>query len=229
MANTLGDEWTNARLMMLMGSLKKDGKGNKGERSGYNMTKWKYLLDAPFNVGSGCCDVMKKRPSHAYAKQTGLMPMVATMAEESKLRTQKWLQQGCNTYEGDKASSKPISFWTEQDVLLYIYLNKLPIASVYGDVLAEGLFDYQDKEKMMNAMLFDLERPYLETTGVKRTGCMFCLYGIHLEDNPNRLERMKETHPKQYNYIMKPESEGGLGYKDKIDWLNEHSKKKIKY
>ena len=31
---------------------------------------------------------------------------------------------------------------------------------------------------------------------------MFCMYGLHLEGHPNRFERMKETHPKQYDYIM---------------------------
>lgn len=36
----------------------------------------------------------------------------------------------------------------------------------------------------------------------RRTGCMFCMYGLHLEGHPNRFEKMKETHPKQYDYIM---------------------------
>ena len=40
---------------------------------------------------------------------------------------------------------------------------------------------------------------------------------------------MKETHPKQYNYIMKPVSDGGLGYKEIIDWINEHGNMNIKY
>lgn len=40
---------------------------------------------------------------------------------------------------------------------------------------------------------------------------------------------MKETHPKQYAYIMKPVEEGGLGYKDVIDWINQHGNMDIKY
>lgn len=39
-------------------------------------------------------------------------------------------------------------------------------------------------------------------TGVKRTGCMFCMFGVHLEKEPNRFQRMKETHPKQYDYCI---------------------------
>jgi len=39
----------------------------------------------------------------------------------------------------------------------------------------------------------------------------------------------KETHPKQYDYIMRPASAGGLNYKEVIDWLNEHGNLNIKY
>lgn len=42
----------------------------------------------------------------------------------------------------------------------------------------------------------------LTTTGLSRTGCMFCMFGAHLEKEPNRFQRMKVTHPKQYAYCM---------------------------
>ena len=42
----------------------------------------------------------------------------------------------------------------------------------------------------------------LYTTGVNRTGCMFCMFGVQLEKEPNRFQKMKETHPKQYDYCM---------------------------
>lgn len=75
----------------------------------------------------------------------------------------------------------------------------------------------------------DINRPIFYTTGASRTGCMFCLFGVQLEGPKGRLSFLKENYPKQYNFIMKPESEGGLGYKDKIDWVNEHSETKIFY
>ena len=40
---------------------------------------------------------------------------------------------------------------------------------------------------------------------------------------------MKETHPKLYNYIMRPLDKGGLNYKEIIDWLNENGKFNIEY
>lgn len=105
-----------------------------------------------------------------------------------------------------------------------------PICSVYGEVVTEdeehGQMTLAD---VTDLGIFDFGRPLLKTTGCKRTGCMFCGYGCHLEKSPNRFERMKKTHPKQYEYIMKDTSEGGLGYKKIIDWINEHGNMNIKY
>ena len=42
----------------------------------------------------------------------------------------------------------------------------------------------------------------LTTTGAKRTGCMFCMFGVHLEKQPNRFQRMALTHPKQYAFCI---------------------------
>jgi hypothetical protein len=58
---------------------------------------------------------------------------------------------------------------------------------------------------------------------------MFCGYGCHLEKGEGRFERMKKTHPKQYDYIMRPWEQGGLNYKEVIDWINEHGNLNIKY
>jgi 3'-phosphoadenosine 5'-phosphosulfate sulfotransferase (PAPS reductase)/FAD synthetase len=46
--------------------------------------------------------------------------------------------------------------------------------------------------------------PYSEIydMGETRTGCMFCGFGVHLEEGKNRFERMKETHPKQWKYCI---------------------------
>ncbi len=38
--------------------------------------------------------------------------------------------------------------------------------------------------------------------GYKRTGCMFCMFGAHLEPEPNRFQLMAQTHPRQYRYCM---------------------------
>ena len=202
----------------------------------YDRSRYKFFLDAPFEISSKCCDVMKKQPVHKYGRETGRKAITAQMASESKLRTQQWLKNGCNGFDMKSPISNPMAFWTEQDVLLYIKLNNLPIASVYGDVVIdyeaegqlEGQMDMSELESCFG--IFDTGRKLLKTTGCKRTGCMFCGYGCHLEKpGEGRFERMKETHPNQYDYIMRPKEQGGLNYKEVIDWINEHRNMHIRY
>lgn len=199
------------------------------DRSQFSQKKYQFLLEAPFEVSSKCCNVMKKSPAHSYARKTGRKCITAQMASESRLRTQQWLKNGCNGFDMKSPISNPMSFWTEQDVLLYIKTNNLPICSVYGEIVVEegqpSLAEDVDAKE-----LFDLDRPLLKLTGYKRTGCMFCGYGCHLEKKgEGRFALMKETHPKQYDYIMRPKEKGGLNYKEIIDWINEHGNFHIEY
>ncbi len=223
------------------------------DRSQYSQTKYKFFLeeDAPIR-SNRCCNVIKKEPAHRYSKQTKRKPILGVMAQESRLRTQKWLANGCNGFDMKSPVSNPMSFWMEQDVLLYIKENNLKIASVYGDIVrdndAYGMLDGQLDMSELNANqfgIFDLGRPILKTTGCNRTGCMFCGYGCHLGGD-DRFVRMKETHPEQYDYIMRPWEQEievkdpntgevtkvkqyGLNYKEVIDWINEHGNLNIKY
>ena len=185
--------------------------------------KYKFLIKAPFMVSERCCYVMKKTPAHEYLKKSGRVPITAQMASESRLRTQMWLTNGCNAFDAKYPVSNPMSFWIEQDVLQFIKDNNIPLASVYGDIVYEA-----DDGTLYESVIVE-DGAKLTTSGLKRTGCMFCGYGCQLEKSPNRFERMKETHPKQYEYIMRSVSGGGLGYKEIIDWMNEHGDLNIRY
>lgn len=147
--------------------------------------KWAFLIDAPFPVSAKCCDVMKYKPINQYEKQTGRKAIIGTMAAESHNREQAWLLNGCNAFEAKSPTSQPLSFWTEQDVLHYIKQYNVPYCPVYGEIIVD-----------------DKQQDRLTTTGCNRTGCMFCMFGVHLEKEPNRFQRMKVTHPKQYAYCM---------------------------
>ena len=59
---------------------------SNGTPSEFNCEKWCYLLDAPFKVSSRCCTIMKKQPMKKYSKETGRVPIIATMANESRSR-----------------------------------------------------------------------------------------------------------------------------------------------
>ena len=179
------------RLKKLRGTLL----DKNGNLSSYNQQKWAFLLEAPFKISNQCCRIMKKNPAHNYYKETGRVPIIGTMASESRLRTQQYLRQGCNGFNNKIPASTPMAFWTEQDVLQYLYKNKIPYASVYGDIEIDKNGEYY-------------------TTGCQRTGCMFCGYGCHLEKEPNRFQRMKETHPIQYDYIINK-----LGMGEVLDFI----------
>jgi len=93
--------------------------------------RWKFLIQAPFDVSERCCDYLKKKPFAKFHKQTGLFPIIGTMAGESRLRLQKWLKQGCNSFISKMIASYPLSIWTEADVWAYIRRFNLPYSSIY--------------------------------------------------------------------------------------------------
>lgn len=206
----------------------KDGKHCEF-RKGFK--KWKFLIDMPWNISDECCFINKKTPAKDYEHKTERKAIIGTLASEGGLRKTSWLRTGCNAFESNRPISSPLSFWVEQDILLYIKMYNIQICSVYGDVVEDAeeldgqmcLHDYDP-----SAGIFDRGRPLLKTTGCQRTGCMFCAYGAHLR-NDSRFVDMKQTHPKQYDYIMRPTEEGGLNYKEIIDWINEHGNLNIRY
>ena len=173
---------------------------NKKYNNKFSLAKWTFLRDSDIPVGDKCCDVMKKNTVHHFEKRTGLYPIMGTMACESYMRKTEWFKTGCNAFDTNRPTSKPMSFWTEQDVLEYIARYNLPYASVYGDIIQ------------------DEDGKYF-TTGCERTGCVFCGFGCHLEKEPTRFQRLKQTHPKLWEYCMKPWEDGGLGMREVLEYI----------
>ena len=155
-----------------------------GKHAYGNHKKYKYLLDADFKISSICCDIMKKRPVKKFEKQTGLHPIVGTMADEGGQRKSAYLRNGCNSFKGTRPMSTPLGFWKEEDI-----------------------WDYIHKFKLLYCPIYDC--------GYDRTGCMFCMFGAHLEKQPNRFQLMKQTHPQIYDYCI---NKIGLGHV--LDFLN---------
>ena len=171
-----------------------------GNPSQYNIPQYKYLLDSPFLISHKCCDVMKKNPAKQYEKETGRIPILGTMASESRLRYQKWLQHGCNAFQKNRPTSQPLSFWTEQDILHYIKKYNVPYCSAYGDIVVDS--DDKNQINLIDFLGCYEEEDILTTTGCDRTGCIFCGFGCHLEKEPNRFQRLKQTHPRQYEFCI---------------------------
>ena len=189
-----GNVWAKNKLEGLNG----DGSYSKYKQ---RYKKWKFLENAPVKISDKCCKIMKKDTVLEYEKRTGNKGILGTLAEESSQRRNSWLLYGCNAFDVKRPISQPLSFWTSQDILRYIKLNNLSIPSVYGDIVEED-----DR---------------LRLTGVDRTGCVFCPIACHLE-NPSHFKRLKETHPKLYDYCINK-----LELKKLLDFAGEELEKEL--
>ena len=198
---------------------KRIGKRTKEEYRFMPLTeRFMDLFYSEIKVSNKCCDVMKKKPMNDFQKKTSKKPIVGTLAEESRQRKDGWFKTGCNSFEGKSPMSRPLSFWTEQDILHYIKKYNVPYCSVYGEIIADMPSEFEGQATIYD-VFGDYEGIKLKTIGCDRTGCMFCMFGCHLEKEPNRFQRMKETHPQIYNYCMKPIEEGGLGLGKVLDYI----------
>lgn len=171
-----GREWCKKRLAGF------NSDGSVSKLSTY-FKKWAWLVDSDLKISPKCCDVMKERPFKKFFKETGMAQYVGTLASESLRRRYSWYQTGCNAFKSGK--SKPLSFWTEQDILRYIIDYDLAIPSVYGGIIAD-------------------KHGKLKCGGVNRTGCVFCPISCRY----GNFQKVKESHPELYRYCME---ELGLG------------------
>lgn len=174
--------------------------GDERGKFGKIAEKWKPLIYAPFDTSEKCCDLMKKGPFKRYAKETGRVPYIGVTQDESYKRSHQYAHTGCNVYDAKTVKSQPLGFWTKQDILRYVVENDIEICSVYGDIRKTPCGEY-----------------YL--TGEQRTGCMFCAFGVHMEGEPNRFQRMQITHPEHYKLCMKPLDQGGLGMTVPLEYI----------
>ena len=135
--------------------------------------KWRYLIAEPYMTSEKCCEILKKRPFAKYNRLNQSVPMVGTMAGESKRREFTYISNGgCNVFNDDpkKVHSAPLSIWTGADCWAYIRKYDVPYCEIY------------------------------DVPGIDRTGCVFCGFGAHL--NGNRFRVLYERYPKLYCMAM---------------------------
>ncbi len=168
-----------------------DERGTAGK-----IPKWsRCLLDAPFEVHKKCCTIIKISPLNKYHRKTGRVPMTGETAQESKTRQDAYLEHGCNSYDSGIPKSTPLGFWTDADIMEYLYRFKVEICSLYGSIIKGRDGKYR-------------------LTGLQRLGCASCLFGVHLEEYPNRFQKMELSHPKLHRHCMEY-----LGIKQPLEYL----------
>lgn len=147
--------------------------------------KWRPLIDAPFNIAGKCCDVFKKDPFAKYEKETGRLPITATMVEESDMRRISYLKTGCNSFDKGSEMCRPLSIWLESDVWEYSEKYNVRFCEIY-----------YDREMKIEGLDF-----LINVAGEKRTGCTICLVGDK-KMIVERFKRLKIVEPKKYNFYV---------------------------
>jgi len=171
--HTNSDDLRNTRL-----------NGNKSGRGKISKINFP-LVDSDFEISHMCCYYMKKKPFIKYEKETGRIGILGLLADESQLRKQGYIKNGCNAFAKKRPQSNPLSPFTYQDILQYIKMRDIKIAEIYGEIITVSFFP-----------------SVLDLTGVDRTGCVFCMYGSH-KNNFAKFEILKKQEPKKYDYCMK--------------------------
>lgn len=147
-----------------------------------------------------CCHYLKKEP---ISRLNYPNVMTGEQAVESRNREYAWMKQGCNYKLPDGSiKSKPLGAVSLDAVLYALHYRKTPLSPDYGEIqYCDGTNCYKCSKS-------------------QRTGCALCGFGI--KHDPLRFIRLQETEPSKIEYAFKPFSEGGLGYKEVCEFLNEY-------
>ncbi len=185
-----------------------NGINKKGERTNSRWVlpeKWRPVVKTEIKISDTCCDFLKKKPFIKFEKESGLHVMTAMMASEGGTRD---MIEKCNMFDGSRPKSSPMLFWLESDVWDYIEKYNVVLPDVY-----------YEKKYLFNGH-------HVTIKGEKRTGCMFCAFGQHMEKGLTKFQKMQLTHPRQYDKIINKMnlSEAldivGVKYKFEIPVLN---------
>lgn len=87
------------------------------------------------------------------------------------------------------------------------YDNKRPTCMPIAFWKTEDIWEYLKTNNISYCSIYD--------KGETQTGCIFCMFGVHMDGIPNRFQRLKSLHPKLYNYCINDLGIGGV-----LDYIN---------
>lgn len=93
-----------------------------------------------------------------------------------------------------------------------MFALKKPKSTPLGFWMEADIWEYIHTHNIPYSSIYDM--------GYHRTGCIFCAFGVHLEGEPNRFQRLATTHPKLYEYCIKHWEDGGLGLGMVLEYIN---------
>lgn len=171
-----GGNQKHSRMKMSQKWLDKfGGADDEGKALGYQ--------EAPFLVSSKCCYYLKERPCDLWAKEHNSVPYLGLMASEGGRRAKSLKINGCNYFGASTIRSAPFAIFQRQDILQLALDLNVPVPEIYGEIV-------RDEDGM------------LRTTKAQRTGCSMCGFGVHLESRPNRFDLLRQSNPKEWEFLM---------------------------
>lgn len=82
-----------------------------------------------------------------------------------------------------------------------------PMSKPLSAWVEDDIWGYIHKHNLPYSSIYDM--------GYTRTGCVFCMFGVHMEKGENRFQRLKRTHPKLWDYCINK-----LGLKTVLDYIH---------
>lgn len=166
--------------------------------------KWLPMVYCPVDLTDQCCVYIKEKP---LDKIHGENRMTGEQAMESLNRESEYLKTGCNIkLPNGMYRSKPFGAMTTDGVLFALKYREVPICPDYGEIVQD-------------------ENGHYRCTKSQRTGCALCGFGCQYDTE--RFVRLREIEPAKVKFAFKPKSEGGAGYKEAIEYMNEHCGTKV--
>lgn len=161
--------------------------------------KWLPMVCCEIDLTHLCCVNIKEA---ALSSVNDGNRMTGEQASESKTRESIYLKTGCNARMADGGYvSKPFGAMTKDGILFALDYRGTPICSDYGSIVKDADGHYR-------------------CTKAQRTGCALCGFGCQYDTD--RFVRLQETEPAKVRFAFKPKAEGGAGYKEAIEYMNEY-------